>query len=122
MRLVNVGCEPAHRCAREVVIGGTLNRGSGVTTDPGATAQRPPAWLSEGRPSGWLFADRMGGKPWLSLEERTEIRRALETSARKAQAAIQQLQEQRGVNPIVEELKRRLIVLSTMAERDLKTV
>jgi hypothetical protein len=34
---------------------------------------------------------------------------------------MQQLQEQRGVNPVMEGLKGMLIVLSTMAERDLKT-
>jgi hypothetical protein len=47
----------------------------------------------------WSKASINSGKPRLSLEERTEIHRALEASTRKAQGAMQQLQEQRGVNP-----------------------
>jgi hypothetical protein len=59
--------------------------------------------------------------PWLTADERAGFRRGLETSMRNARDAVQSIEPQTAVSPILQALWGKLIVLTAMTESDLKT-
>lgn len=63
---------------------------------------------------------RMPMKPWLRPEDKAEIREDLDRATKSAQAAIAIINQQPGASAELQQLRGKLVVLSTMAETDLK--
>jgi hypothetical protein len=60
-------------------------------------------------------------KPWLTADDRAEFRQGLEASMRNARDAVQIIEAQTAVSPTLQALWGKLVVLTTMAEKNLKT-
>jgi hypothetical protein len=63
---------------------------------------------------------RIDRKPWINADDRAELRQNLEHSLKRAQAAMQRIAAQPGGSGDLQALRRKLVVLTTMAEGDLK--
>jgi hypothetical protein len=60
-------------------------------------------------------------KPYLQAEDKAELWQALEVATKQAQSALAIMDAQPGMSPVLQGLKSKLILWSTLAEADLKT-
>jgi hypothetical protein len=102
------------------VEGGILKVGRGTMPSNTIREDQAEHILSQLDRDYWAYA-KIPQKSYLRAEDRAEIRQQLVTSMQQAQSALELMDAQPGgLSPALRQFRGKLIVLTTLAEDDLK--